>query len=57
MMQIISTTDGKYVGLIFDPDIPLVLNGVVFAIEHKIQLDPTTIVLSNSNYVLIAKEI
>ena len=57
MMQIINTTDGQYVGLIFDPLLPLVLNGVIFTADHEKEIENNIVVYSNSNYVITAKEI
>lgn len=57
MMQIINTTDGQYVGMIFDPKLPLILNGIVFTIESEQEIDKKTVVFSNSNYVITAEEI
>ena len=34
MMQIIGSTDGKFIGLVFDPEQPLILNGAVFVADQ-----------------------
>ena len=57
MMQIISTTDQKYIGLVFDETQPLILDGVEFDIEKVQSLADGVVRLSNSNYVIEAKEL
>ncbi len=57
MMQIILTTDHKYIGLVFDETQPLILDGVEFDIEKVQPLADGVVRLSNSNYVIEAKEL
>ena len=57
MMQIVTTTDGRFIGRQFDPAEPLVLDGFQF-VPDKVQPLPGGMVrLSNSNYVIDAKDI
>lgn len=57
MMQIISTTDGKFVGLIFDPQKPIMLGGTLFRYDKMQSLSVGYFRFSNSNYVIDTKEI
>lgn len=57
MMQIIGSTDGKFIGRVFDPEQPLVLNGVVFVADRVAQVSNGVFRFSNSNYVIDVKEI
>lgn len=55
-LQVISTTDGKFIGFIFNPDEPIILSGFLF-IPDKVQHQAGGVIrLSNSNYVIDAKE-
>lgn len=57
MMQIVNTTDGRFIGRQFDPSQPMVFDGFSFA-PDKVLAQPGGLVrLSNSNYVIDAKEI
>jgi hypothetical protein len=57
MMQIVSTTDGRFIGREFDPDKPMVFDGFSFY-PDKVQAQPDgSLRLSNSNYVIDAQEI
>lgn len=57
MMQIVNTTDGRFIGRQFDPDKPMLFDGFRFT-PDKVQAQPDGVVrLSNSNYVIDAKEI
>ena len=57
MKQIIDTTDGKFIGLIFDPVEPLILDGVPF-VPDTIKTDSSGFTrYANSNYVIDTKEI
>lgn len=57
MMQIVNTTDGRFIGYQFDPSQPMVFDGFSFA-PDKVLAQPGGLVrLSNSNYVIDAKEI
>ena len=55
--QIVSTTDGKFIGVLFDPDEPMVFGGFLFTADKVEELADGVIRLSNSNYVIDAKEI
>lgn len=57
MMQIIVTTDGKFVGLVFSRAAALVLNGTVFSPDRVVELSPGVFRFSNSSYVIDAQEI
>lgn len=57
MMQVVTTTDGRFIGYQFDPEEPMVFDGFVFTPDKVVQqLDGLTR-LSNSNYVIDAKEL
>lgn len=56
MRQIISTTDGKFIGLLFDPAEPLMLNGAEFVPDKVQDLPDGARRMSNSNYVIDTKE-
>lgn len=56
MIQIIATTDGRFVGKILDINEPIVLDGFVF-VPDKTQQHDGLYRLSNSSYVIDAKEI
>ena len=55
--QIINTTDGRFIGAIFNPDEPMVFGGFLFTADKVEELADGVIRLSNSNYVIDAKEI
>jgi hypothetical protein len=52
MRQIIDTTDSRFVGLIFDENSPLLLNGVEFVADRIQDFGNGNYRLSNSNYVI-----
>lgn len=57
MKQIINTTDGKFIGTTFDPNEPMVFDGFLFT-PDKVQIQADGILrLSNSNYVIDAREV
>ena len=57
MMQVVTPTDGRFIGYQFDPEEPMVFDGFVFTPDKVVQqLDGLTR-LSNSNYVIDAKEL
>lgn len=56
MKQIISTTDGCYIGVVLDVDAPINLDGFVFAPDKITALPDGTYRLSNSNYVIDVKD-
>ena len=56
MKKIISTTDGKFVGMEFDPSQPIILDGSEF-MPDKVQNFPDgTSRYSNSSYVIDVQE-
>jgi hypothetical protein len=57
MMQIIGSTDGKFIGLVFDPEQPLILNGAVFVADQVDRVSVGIFRFSNSSYVIDVKEI
>ena len=58
MMQIIQTTDKKYIGHVFDEDnLPLQLEHVEFMPDVIEPLGNGVVRFSNSNYVLLAKKV
>jgi len=57
MMQVVTTTDGRFVGRLFDPAEPMIFDGFRF-VPDKVAVQPDGLVrLSNSNYVIDAKEL
>lgn len=57
MKQIMETTDGQFVGMEFDPDEPIVLDGSEF-VPDKVQHFPDgSSRYSNSNYVIDVQEV
>lgn len=56
MKQIISTTDGRYIGVVLDVDAPINLDGFVFVPDKTTALPDGTYRLSNSNYVIDVKD-
>ena len=57
MMQIVNTTDGRFIGREFDPGAPMVFDGFSFTPDKGQPLPGGMVRLSNSNYVIDAKEI
>lgn len=57
MMQITDTTDGKYVGLVFDPEQPIELGGSLFVPTDVVKVSPTEFRFFNSSYVIDVQEI
>ena len=58
IVQILSTTDGKYEGLVFDTDKPLVSpDGVTFRSAKIQNLGNGYYRFSNSHYVVDVKEV
>ena len=55
--QIVGTTDGKFVGLVFTLDEPLVLEGALFLPDKTRTYPDGVLRLSNSNYVIDAQEV
>ena len=56
MIQIIATTDGRFIGKIIDINESIILDGFIF-VPDKIQNVDGLYRLSNSGYVIDAKEI
>jgi hypothetical protein len=58
MKRIISTTDGKYVGVLIDEEASVIVfeNGEEFRVERKQNNNDGTIVLANSNYQITLGE-
>lgn len=56
MIQIIATTDGRFIGKIIDINESIILDGFIF-VPDKIQNVDGLYRLSNSSYVIDAKEI
>jgi len=57
MNRIISTTDGNFVGTVFDNELPITLNGETFAPDKVLEISATVTRYANSSYVLDAEEI
>lgn len=57
MMQVVTTTDGRFIGYQFDPEEPMVFDGFVFTPDKVVQQPDGLTRLSNSNYVIDAKEL
>jgi hypothetical protein len=57
MKQIIESTDDQFLGMIFDPEQPIILGGVLFAPDKTQKLSDTITRYSNSNYLIEAKEL
>lgn len=57
MMQIVSTTDGQFIGLTFDPSQPIILGGAVFTPDRVIAIGGGISRFSNSSYVFDAIEV
>ena len=58
MRRIIETTDGKYIGVVFDEDKPICFGDVVQFNYDKVQdLGNGFVRYSNSNYVILTKEV
>lgn len=57
IFQITATTDGRYIGVTFDADLPIVLGGAPFSPTQVLQVGPSEFRVSNSNYVIDVKEI
>jgi hypothetical protein len=57
MKQIIESTDNQFIGLVFDPTQPIVLDEVLFVPDEIQALSETVTRYSNSSYVIEAKEI
>jgi len=57
MMQITASTDGRFIGHVFDADEPIVLDGYVFVPDLIKPLAAQEFRYSNSNYVIDVKEI
>lgn len=57
MMQITNTTDGKFVGLVFDAEQPIELGGSLFVPTNVVRVSPTEFRFFNSSYVIDVQEI
>lgn len=57
MMQVQVSTDGRFVGKVFDPEEPLTLDGAVFSPEAVVEIGPGEHRFSTSNYVIETKEV
>jgi hypothetical protein len=58
MMQILQTTDKKFIGHVFDEkDLPLRFEGVEFVPDRVDELANGVTQFSNSNYVITAKKV
>lgn len=58
IVQIIDTTDGKYIGLKIDVDKQIVFpDGVIFTPSIKQDLSGGILRYSNSNYTIVIKKI
>lgn len=57
MRQIMHSTDGKFVGLIFDPDEPILLDSILFIPDYITEIGSHMYRYSNSNYILDVREI
>ena len=56
-LQITYTTDGRFLGHIFDGTIPIVIGDIVIPIESREKIGENTYCYSNSNYIIYAKEV
>jgi len=56
MYTIVDTTDGQFIGLKFDPTLPIILLGNIFTPQGYIVLSKTELRFFNSNYVIDVKE-
>jgi hypothetical protein len=57
MIQIIATTDGKFIGTVLNKEEPIIFDGVDFTPDIVIELDAVTYRFFNSNYSFDAQEI
>lgn len=57
MLSILDTTDGKYLGKVFDSEQPLFLSNSEFVPDKVIEVAPGEFRFSNSSYVIDVKEI
>jgi len=56
--RIIETTDGKYVGLVFDDTKPFISpDGIEFKVDKIQDLGGGLVRYSNSNYIVLSKRI
>ena len=59
ILQIVATTDGKFLGMTFDDEQPIILNhfnGFEFKPTEIKNIGDGLIQLSNSNYVVVTKQ-
>ena len=58
MRRIIETTDGKYIGVVFDETQPIYKeDGVLFDVTKVQNLGSGYYRYSNSNYIILTKEV
>lgn len=57
MMQITDSTDGKYIGLLIDPEQPIMLDGAIFIPTAVVRVSPSEFRFFNSSYVIDVKEV
>jgi hypothetical protein len=58
LLDIITTTDGRNLGMHIDSDIPIILgNGSPFYPDKIVRIGPDTWRLYNSNYIIDTKEV
>jgi len=56
--KIVETTDGKYIGLIFDDTKPFISpDGIEFKVDKIQDLGGGLVRYSNSNYIVLSKEV
>ena len=56
ILRILSSTDGKFIGVAFDDDHPIILNGFEFKPTETKDIGDGLIQVSNSNYVVITDQ-
>lgn len=56
ILRILSSTDGKFLGMTFDDEQPIILNGFEFKPTETKDIGDGLIQVSNSNYVVITDQ-
>ena len=56
ILKIVSSTDGKFIGVTFDDEQPIILDSFEFKPTETKDIGEGLIQLSNSNYIVITEQ-